>query len=129
MTERGWLIGPGDKALSVDSTGVVRFEHADLIDADLLEAATFDGDARGRASVRSVAHPEIAIGADATTFTPGGNVCAQYYGTHGAIGHYELWSFGVWSSGIVQAVIEYIEQGANNGRPWQSAGLTWVKQS
>ena len=129
MTERGWLIGPGDKALSVDSTGLVRFERADLTDADLLEASTVDGDARGRASVRSVAHPEIALGADATVFTPSGNVCAQFYGTHGALGHYELWSFGVWPSGRVEAVIEYIEQGADNGRKWASAGLTWVKQS
>jgi hypothetical protein len=126
-SERGWLIGPGDKALSVDKDGVATFQRTDLSDADLLEATPQDGDARGRCVVRSVAFPQFAIGADATAFSPVG-VCGQYYGMTGTPGHYELWSFGIWQSGVVQAVIEYVEQGANYGRHWQAAGLTWVKQ-
>jgi len=125
MTERGWLIGPGDKALSCDATGVVVFTRTDLTDADLLEVDWQD-DWRG--VVRPVPHQSLCIGADATPFSPVG-VCGQYYGTTNAPGNYELWSFGQWPSGRVEAVIEYDQQGADHGRAWAAAGLTWVKQS
>lgn len=123
QTEHGWLIGPGDKALAVDAAGKVTFERTDLTDADLLEAQP---QADGRCVVRSVARGQI-LGADATKYSPVG-VCGQYYGTTHDPGNYELWSFGQWPSGIVIAAVEYIDQGADHGRHWQAAGLTWVKQ-
>jgi len=122
QTERGWLIGPGDKALACDPHGRVTFDRTDLTDTDLLEA-TPQSDGR---CVITAAHGLI-LGADATKYSPVG-VCGQYYGTTNAPGNYELWSFGQWPSGTVQAVVEYIGQGADHGRHWQAAGLTWVKQ-
>ncbi len=130
QTERGWLVGLGDRALSVDNAGWVHFTKTDLLDEDLLEATPVQGDARSRCTVRPVARPDLFIGADATQFTPSANVGIQYYGkAMDAPGNYEMWSFGKWPSGTVQAVVEYIEQGADNGRHWQAAGLTWVKKS
>jgi len=126
QTERGWLIGPGDRVLSCSNAGVVSFNVQTLTDADLLEATPQPD---GRCTVRPVAHITLCLGADATAHTPTGNVCAQYYGTDREPGNYELWTFGQWPSGIVQAVVEYTTQGADNGRKWQAAGLTWVRQS
>ncbi len=126
QTERGWFIGPGDKAFAIAADGKVTFERTELAEQDLLEAVPDPG---GRCVVRSVQHPEFAAGADATGFNPSGNPSLEYYATRNAPGNYELWSFGQWPSGIVQGTIEYIDQGANNGRHFQAAGLTWVKQS
>jgi hypothetical protein len=67
-------------------------------------------------------------GCDATQFTPSGNVCQSYYGVTAPGGNYEYWTFGQWPSGIVEAVVSYIHQGADNGRNWQAGGRTWVKQ-
>ena len=131
-TERGWLIGPGDKAATVHANGHVSFDNIVLTDADLLEAtpvASMGDPPRSGVVVRPVPLPDLCLGADATKHTPTGNVCAQYYGKAGDAGNYELWTFGQWPSGIVQAVVEYVEQGADNGRQWQAAGLTWVRQS
>jgi hypothetical protein len=124
QTERGWLVGPGDKALACDVAGIVTFSSTDLMDADVLEATP---QADGRCVIRPIHHAALALGADATKYSPVG-VCGQYYGTANAPGNYELWSFGQWPSGIVQACIEYTSQGADHGRAWQAAGLTWVKQ-
>jgi hypothetical protein len=74
-----------------------------------------------------VAHG-VCLGADATKYSPVG-VCGQFYGTPHAPGNYELWAFGQWPSGIVSSVVEYINQGADHGRHWHAANLTWVKQS
>lgn len=122
-TERGWLIGPGDKALAMNPNGTVTFERTTLTDADLLEA---EPQADGRCIVRSVA-VGLKVGADATKYSPVG-VCGQYYGTSHPAGNYELWTFGAWPSGRVEAIIEYDQQGADHGRKWGAAGLTWVKQ-
>lgn len=126
QTERGWLIGPGDKVLSCDNAGHVTFQRSELTDADLLELAPIAGDHRG--TFRPVAHPEFLIGADATRFAPSGNACLQYYGTTGPRGWYESWDVGVWASGIVTAMVPYIEQGADHGRHWGAASLTWVRK-
>lgn len=135
QTERGWLIGPGDRALAMDANGRVSFDRTALTTADLLEAAPIDGDYR--ATVRSVAHPDRYVTADATTFAPGGNPCLAFYGAlagevfgpDGKPGWYQRFAFGQWDSGIVSAGVDYIEQGANNGRHFKSPQLTWVKQS
>lgn len=125
MTEQGWLVGPGDKAVSVDALGHVTFASTELRDADLLELTKPDD----RYQFKSVEH-DFILGADATRHTPTGNVCEQLYTMPtGQRGNYESWSVGVWPSGIVAAVIEYIDQGADHGRHWQAAGLTWVKKS
>lgn len=130
QSERGWFIGPGDRPLHVGADGAVSFpEHYELTEADLLEATPVENDADGRALVRPVAHPERLIGADATQFVPSGDVGKQYYTTTGAAGNYEMWTFGKWPSGIVLATVDYIHQGANHGRPYKAAGLTWVKQA
>lgn len=127
-TERGWFIGPGDKVLAMDANGKVTFDRGDLTEQDLLEATVVDDDPRKRCEVRHVTHASYILGADGTKFTPSGSVCLQYYGTTNPRGYYEMWAFGQWPSGVVTAEVEYIEQGADNGRPWHAAGLTWVKQ-
>jgi hypothetical protein len=135
QTEQGWLIGPGDKALACDAQGRVSFDRVELTDADLLEATAVEGDYR--ATVRSVAHPDRYVTGDATQFAPGGNPCLAFYGAasadvfgpDGKPGFYQRWAFGQWASGIVSAGVDYIEQGANNGRHFKSPQLTWVKKS
>jgi len=122
--ETGWLIGPGDKALACDPKGRVTFERADLTDQDVLTLAPIEGDDR---ATFTTADGQL-LGCDATAFAPSGNVCESYYGTRGPCGHYESWQVGEWPSGIVEAMVRYKEQGANNGRPWQAGGLTWVKK-
>lgn len=126
QTERGWLIGPGDKVLHMDGAGHVTFNASDLTDADLLELAPIAGDRRG--TFRPVDRPEFLLGADATRFAPSGNSCLQYYGTTGPRGFYESWDVGVWASGIVTAMVPYIEQGADHGHAWGAASLTWVRK-
>ena len=85
----------------------------------------------------SVAHAQFMLSEDATSFTPGAN---PFYpvGTvarsDAEAGHYELWAVGQWPAvagqpGIVEACVQYIRQGANNGRFFNGAGLTWVKQA
>jgi len=127
QNEQGWLIGPGDKALAMNAQGKVTFERYQLTDADLLEASALAGDSKGRASVRSVSQG-LYLGADATQYSPVG-VCGQYYGVPTVGGNYEKWTFGQWASGIVEAAVDYIDQGADHGRHWKAAGLTWVKKS
>lgn len=134
-TERGWFVGPGDKALAVDANGRVSFDRTSLSDQDLLERAPIAGDRRF--TVRPVARPDYYVTADATQFAPGGNPCLAFYGAHeadvlgpdGLPGFYQRWDFGIWPSGIVSALVPYIEQGVNHGRPWASPALTWVKQA
>jgi hypothetical protein len=134
QTEHGWLIGPGDKVLSVNAAGAVTFANTELTDADLLEAAPIGGDYR--ATVQPVAFPDLLLTADATKFAPSGNACLAYYGAKkadvvgpdGKPGWYQRWAFGQWASGIVTAAPDYIEQGAANGRNWKAQGLTWVKK-
>lgn len=134
QTERGWLIGPGDRVLAMDANGVVRPGSTALTEADLLEAAPIGGDYR--MTVRSVAHPDRYLTADATEFSPDGNPCLAFYGApsasvfgpDGKPGYYQRFAFGQWDSGIVTAGVDYIEQGANHGRAWKSPQLTWVKQ-
>ena len=123
--EQGWLIGPGDKAASVDAQGHVTFNTTDLTDANLLELSKPDD----RYQFTSIAHGTI-LGADATKFTPSGNVCLQFYAIPASNrGNYESWLVGTWSSvPIVTAVVPYDRQGADNGRSWTSAALTWVKK-
>jgi|SRR5262252_2779669 len=128
QTERGWLIGPGDKALAVSAAGAVSFDRNELTDADLLEASPISGDAYGRAVVRPVPYPQFIVGADATGFNPTGNPALEYYAKAADPGFYEMWAFGVWADGVVTAEVIYKEQGANHGRPFHAAGLTWVKQ-
>lgn len=126
--ERGWLIGPGDTVLHIDEAGVVTFNGTALDEAALLEATPIDGDVNGRCEVRPVAHAQFLLGADATQFTPSGDVCRQYYATTNPRGWYESWAFGQWPFGLVTAAVLYAEQGADHGRQWMAAGLTWVKQ-
>lgn len=134
QTERGWLIGPGDKALSMDEAGKVTFASTDLTDADLLQLDPIAGDRRG--TFRSVVHQDRYLTADATQFAPGGNPCLAYYGAlvadvvgpDGLPGWYQRWDVGIWASGLVTALVPYIEQGANHGRVFASPSLTWVKQ-
>ncbi len=135
QVKHGWLIGPGDKVLSCDANGIVTFASSDLADADLLELAPIEGDRRG--TFTPIEHLDILISADATAFTPGGNVCQQVYGAKrsevvgpdGKPGWYQRWSVGQWDDGIVTALVPYIEQGADHGRNWSSAGLTWVEKA
>lgn len=125
MTEQGWLIGPGDHVVSIDAAGHVTFGRTELTDADLLELTRPDD----RYQFRSIAH-DLILGADATQHTPTGNVCQQLYAiSKDRRGNYESWSVGQWDgSALVTAVIFYDRQGADNGRSWTSASLTWVKK-
>jgi hypothetical protein len=133
-TEQGWLIGPGDKVLACDGQGRVSFDRSDLTDQDMLQLDPIPGDRRG--TYRPVAHLDLYLTADGTKSTPAGNVCLQYYGAtaddvlgpDGLPGWYQRWDVGVWDSGLVTALVPYIEQGADHGRPWTSASLTWVKK-
>ena len=132
--QQGWFVGPGDKILAMDAQGRVSFDRTEQTDADLLETTPIEGDYR--ALVQSVAHPDRYATADATTFAPGGNPCLAFYGEasanvfgpDGKPGFYQRWAFGLWDSGIVTAGVDYIEQGANNGRHFKSPQLTWVRK-
>lgn len=122
--EQGWLVGPGDKVVSVDAQGHVTFNNTELTDADLLELTQPDD----RDQFRSV-QQNLILGADATKFTPGGDVCKQFYAiAPDKRGNYESWFVGRWPSGLVTAIVPYDRQGADNGRQWSSASLTWVKK-
>lgn len=124
QTEHGWLIGPGDKVLQVDEDGVVTFNVNNL---DTLYLLTLDPIAGDDRATFTTADGQL-LGCDATRFTPSGNVCQCYYAIRGPRGNYESWQVGQWDSGIVEAVVRYKEQGADNGRAWQVAGLTWVRK-
>ena len=127
--ERGWLIGNGDKAMKLHSDGTVSFDSVELTEDALLEASPLDGDSYGRMVVKSLTSGRYA-GCDATKNTSSGNVFECYYGVTEPRGWAEYWAFGQWPSGIVEAVVMNTEgAGADNGRPWQVGGLTWVKQS
>lgn len=133
-TQRGWFIGPGDGVLQVNSDGSVTFtKGGPLSDAALLERTPVPNDAKQRFVVRSVPHPEFALTTDATIFTPGGDVCRCYYGARlsdAELGFYQYWAFGKWQGlDIITGAVPYIEQGADHGRQWMGAGLTWVPQS
>jgi len=131
-SQQGWLIGPGDKVLACSPEGAVTYERTELTDQDLLQMDPIAGDRR--ATIRPFA--DVWLTADATASTPGGNVCLQVYGAptseaigpDGLPGFYQRWDVGVWPSGLVTALVPYIEQGADHGRHWASAGLTWVKK-
>ena len=135
MSDRVWLIGPGDKVLKCDAAGVVTYTSSDLTDDALMELAPIQGDHRG--TYRPVAHPDRYLTADATTSTPGGNPCLQVYGASasealgpdGLPGFYQRWNVGIWPDGLIRTFVPYIEQGAGHGHPWGSAGFTVVKQS
>ncbi len=134
QSEQGWLIGPGDRVLACDADGVVTYPVHELDTAYLIQLDPIDGDRRG--TFRPVQHPDLYLTGDATAFAPTGNVCNQVQGLPSAIaapggvpGWYQRWDVGQWPSGIVTALVPYIEQGANNGRPWASASLTWIKKA
>jgi len=65
------------------------------------------------------------LGMDSTTY--GNDICKQFYLTD-ARGNYESFFIGVRPSGLIEAVIEYINQGVNNTVPFASAVITIKKK-
>ena len=110
------FLGPGNLFLSYNT---LLFDSLDVSDTQKFIVTKPDD--------RYAIKPYLSnhyLGADATKY--GTNVCEQLYLIEHR-GNYESWSLGKWPSGIIAAVIEYIDQGADNGRPFQSTTLTVVR--
>lgn len=74
-----------------------------------------------RFAIKPVADMSKFLGMDATTY--GDNVCKQVTLSNER-GNYESWFIGVRPSGMIEAVVEYIDQGVNNTVPFSSAVIT-----
>lgn len=74
-----------------------------------------------RFAIRPLSDKNKFLGADSTKY--GTDICKQFYLTDSR-GNYESWFIGTRPSGLIEAVIEYINQGANYTVPFASAAIT-----